>query len=224
MGTRTGSSSLPTPHAYWANGPDHHQPNTLQYQQLRINAAASEIARAKGERHLPGSYRLVTNDVYRARFLYAPLPIGAPIGTIPLMVPGGLVKSSNPPTSSDATSYGFPTTQALPGSTSQNPPIIRRPTPPVALGASKHTAAPTRFKSSYMVNHPAFHAPFAIVITTTDILPETKTIMSAPKTSRPETKTIMPAPKTRTPETKTTISTPKTSISTPETITYPSEN
>ena len=34
--------------AYWANGPDHHQPNTRQYQQLRINAAAREIARAKG--------------------------------------------------------------------------------------------------------------------------------------------------------------------------------
>ena len=60
-----------------ANGPDHHQPNTRQYQQLRINAAAREIARAKGERHLPGSYRLVTNDVYH--FLSAPLPIGASI-------------------------------------------------------------------------------------------------------------------------------------------------
>ena len=37
-----------------------------------------------------------------------------PFGSIPLMVPGGLVKSSNPPTSSDATSYGSSTTQALP--------------------------------------------------------------------------------------------------------------
>ena len=78
-----------------------------------------------------------------------------PFGSIPLMVPGGLVKSSNPPTSSDATSYGSLTTQALPRSTSQNPPIIRRSTPPVAPGTSKHTAAPTRFKASYMVNHPA---------------------------------------------------------------------
>ena len=65
--------------AYWAKGPDHHQPNTRQYQQLRINAAARELARAKGERYLPGSYRLVTADVYRARFLSAPLPIGASI-------------------------------------------------------------------------------------------------------------------------------------------------
>ena len=65
--------------AYWANGPDHHQPNTRQYQQLRINAAARDIARANGERHLPGSYRLVPNDVYRTRFLSAPLPIGASI-------------------------------------------------------------------------------------------------------------------------------------------------
>ena len=37
-----------------------------------------------------------------------------PFGSIPLMVPGGLVKSSNSPTSSDATSYGSSTTQALP--------------------------------------------------------------------------------------------------------------
>ena len=65
--------------AYWENGPDHHQPNTLQYQQLRINATAREIARTKGERHLPGSYRLVTNGVYRARFLSNPLPVGASI-------------------------------------------------------------------------------------------------------------------------------------------------
>ena len=65
--------------AYWADGPDHHQPNTRQYQQLRINAAACEIARANGERHLPGSYRLVPNDVYRTRFLSAPLPIGVSI-------------------------------------------------------------------------------------------------------------------------------------------------
>ena len=41
--------------AYRADGPDHHQPNTQQNQQLRINAAAREIARANGERHLPGS-------------------------------------------------------------------------------------------------------------------------------------------------------------------------
>ena len=37
-----------------------------------------------------------------------------PFGSIALMVPGGFVKSSNPPTSSDATLYGSSTTQALP--------------------------------------------------------------------------------------------------------------
>ena len=30
--------------AYWASGPDHHQPNIRQYQQMRMNAAAREIA------------------------------------------------------------------------------------------------------------------------------------------------------------------------------------
>ena len=37
-----------------------------------------------------------------------------PFGTIPLMIPGGLEKPSNPLMSSDATSYGSSTTQALP--------------------------------------------------------------------------------------------------------------
>ena len=63
--------------SYWATEHAQHQPNTRQYQQQRINAASHEIARSKGERHLPGSYRLLTDDVYRARFLSAPLSIGA---------------------------------------------------------------------------------------------------------------------------------------------------
>ena len=63
--------------SYWANEPAQPQPHTRKYQQQRINAASREIARSKGERHLLGSYRLPTDDVYRARFLSAPLPIGA---------------------------------------------------------------------------------------------------------------------------------------------------
>ena len=47
----------------WAAGPAQHQPHTRQYQQLRIAAAARKIARSKGERHLPGSYRLVADNV-----------------------------------------------------------------------------------------------------------------------------------------------------------------
>ena len=65
--------------AYWASSPDHRQPNTRQYQQLRTNAAAREIARAKGERCLPGAYHLVTTDVYRNRFAADPLPTGASV-------------------------------------------------------------------------------------------------------------------------------------------------
>ena len=64
---------------YRAAGPAQHQLHTRQYQQLRINAAAREIARTKEERHLPGSYRLVSDDVYRARFMSDPLPVGASI-------------------------------------------------------------------------------------------------------------------------------------------------
>ena len=65
--------------SYWAAGPAQHQPHSRQYQKLRINAAARELARAKGERHLPGSYRLIADDVYHAHFRTASLPIGASI-------------------------------------------------------------------------------------------------------------------------------------------------
>ena len=64
---------------YWAAGPIQHQPHTRQYQQLRINAAAREITCTKGERLLPGFYQLVSDDVYRARFMSDTLPIGASI-------------------------------------------------------------------------------------------------------------------------------------------------
>ena len=64
---------------YWAAGPAEHQPHTRQYQQLRINAAAREIARTKGECHLPGSYRRVSDDISRARFMSDPLPVVASI-------------------------------------------------------------------------------------------------------------------------------------------------
>ena len=49
--------------SHGAAGPAQHQPHTQQYQQLCINIAAREIARSEGERHLPGSYRLITDDV-----------------------------------------------------------------------------------------------------------------------------------------------------------------
>ena len=65
--------------SYWAAGPAQHQPHNRQYQQLRIDATAREIAHSKGEHHLPGSCRLVMNDIYRIRFLSAPLPIGASV-------------------------------------------------------------------------------------------------------------------------------------------------
>lgn len=52
--------------AYLASGPDHRQTNT-----------SCTSTPTKGERHLPGSYQLITADVYRARVLSAPLPIGA---------------------------------------------------------------------------------------------------------------------------------------------------
>ena len=65
--------------SYWASAPDQRQPHARQYQQMRISAAARELARAKGERHLPGSNHLVTADVYRSHFISAPLPIGASI-------------------------------------------------------------------------------------------------------------------------------------------------
>ena len=81
------ASSVPHGHENWISKPSDTSflpigrmvQTITNPQQLRINAATREIARPKGEHHLLGSYRLVTNDGYRARFLFAPLPIGASI-------------------------------------------------------------------------------------------------------------------------------------------------
>ena len=62
---------------YWAAGPAQYQSHTRQYHDLLICKAAHEIARRNDERYLPGLYRLITDDIYRACFLSAPLPIGA---------------------------------------------------------------------------------------------------------------------------------------------------
>ena len=70
--------------SYWAARPVQHQPHTRQYHQLRINAAVREIARSQGERHLPGSCRLVTPASYPPPYLLEP-----PYGTTLLAASGG---------------------------------------------------------------------------------------------------------------------------------------
>ena len=63
--------------SYWANTPSQHQPHTRQYQNMRIQAAARDLARTRRERHLPAPYSLVSEKVYRSRFLLTRLPTGA---------------------------------------------------------------------------------------------------------------------------------------------------
>ena len=53
---------------------------------------------------------------------------------------------------------------------------------PVAPGASKRTAAPTRFQASYMSNLPAFHALFPSLNHHGDTISATKTTISTPRT------------------------------------------
>ena len=75
--------------AFWASGPDHRQPNTRYYQQLRINATAREIARPKGDLYLPGSSRLVSSDVIVPTSPQPPFPLGPLSGITPSTAPGG---------------------------------------------------------------------------------------------------------------------------------------
>ena len=105
---------------------------------------------------LTGSSLLTSTEPVSSPPLHLSEP---PFGSIPSTVLGGLLRSSNPPTPSDDTSYDSSTTQVLSYSTSLIPPITRRFTLPVALGASKHMAALTRSKAYYMVNHLAFSRP-----------------------------------------------------------------
>ena len=98
-------ASRPKILAYWVSGPDHRQPDTRQYQQLRTNAAAREIVLAKDERYLPGAYRLVTAMFIVPAFsqpLYLP---GPPSGITPSTALGGWVKSNKLPTFPDVTLY-----------------------------------------------------------------------------------------------------------------------
>ena len=189
--------------AYWVDGPNHHQPNTRQYQQLRINAAARKIARANGERHLPSSYRLVPNDVYRTRFLSAPLPIGASIwyhsfdGSWWL---GKIKQSSNV--------HGRYVIRFL---DNPGPALIdlpesaynRRSTPLVALGASKHTAALTRSKASSMVKHLVLSALLTPMSTPKPRTSKIKIPTSPPTFSTSQTKVIISTTKSSTPGTTT---------------------
>ena len=98
--------------AYWANGPDHHQPNTRQYQQLTQPRARLPAPKVNATSRVPTD-SLLTTSIAPAFYPLLCL-LEPPFGTIPLMVSDGSVKSSNPPMSSDATSYGSSTTQALP--------------------------------------------------------------------------------------------------------------
>ena len=80
MGTRIGPPSLPPQNSRLLS--IRSEPPPTQHATIPTAAhhtASREIARAKGERYLPGAYRLVTADVYRAGFSTAPLPTGASV-------------------------------------------------------------------------------------------------------------------------------------------------
>ena len=132
--------------SYWAAGPAQHQPHTRHYQQLRVNVAASEIARSKGERHLPGSHSLITDDVYRARFLTAPLPFGASIWYHSFDGSLWLGKIKQTPRYLRTLRHKIPRqSRAPPWSNSRNRHITRHSTPLVAPGIYRLTDATTRF-------------------------------------------------------------------------------
>ena len=128
--------------------------NSCALTQPRANSPAL-MANATSQ-VLTGSSLLTSTEPVSSPPLYLSEP---PFGSIPSTVLGGLVRSSNPPTPSDDMLYDSSTTQVLSYSTSLIPPITRRFTPPVALGASKPMAALTRSKVFYMLIPSRFHAP-----------------------------------------------------------------
>ena len=151
------------------------------------------------------------------RCLSCSLPIRSPnywslpSGTTPLMVSGDLVKTRNHPTSSNATSYGSSTTQVPPWSNSQNR-LIRRPfTPLVALGASRLTSDPTRFKASYTANLPLLPPPVAPPFFSRLL----RFAVSTPRIAMPTPRIAISTP-------RTAMSTPRTAISTPPSPCSPS--
>ena len=161
---------------------------------------------------LTGWSLMTSTEPVSSPLLYLSEP---PFATIPSTVLGGLVRSSNPPTPSDGTSYDSSTAQVLSYSTSLNPPITRRFTPPVAPGASKYMAAPTRSKASYMVNCLAFPRPPPF---SAPVASSARNCHTPPRSYAELTKTRPPPLETSAFKTKTLISTPKITISTPKSI------
>ena len=119
-----------------------------------------------------------------------------PVYKIHFMASGGLVKTSNHPTSWDATSYDPSTIQAPFSSTSKNLPKIWLSTLSGAPGASKHPATPTRFETSYMESHLAFYFPLSpcIIMTLLYVRP-TLLCISTPRTMISTTSTAISRPK-----------------------------
>ena len=135
--------------------------------QRKVPTTAREIARTKGERHLPGSYRLVPDDAYCARFMANLYPLEPPSGTTPLTFPGGWVRLSSHTMTADATSSGSSTTPTPPSSHSPDPPITRPCTPLAAPGASKLAGDLTRYRVYCMANLHDGHMPaFRDIIST----------------------------------------------------------
>ena len=128
---------------------------------------------------------------------YPPLyELKPPAYIIHFMFSGDLVKTSNHPTSWDATSYGLSTIQAPSSSASKHLPKVSLSTPSGTPGASKHPATPIRFEASYMENHLAFHFPLSpcIIMTPLYVRP-TLLCTSTPRTMISKTSTAISTPK-----------------------------
>ena len=62
---------------YWAGTPNQHRQTNRRYRAMRVGAAMRELARVKGDRHLPSGYSLVPRSTWDRRFAATALPVGA---------------------------------------------------------------------------------------------------------------------------------------------------
>ena len=82
---------------YWSGVPDQHRGTNRLYRQMRIGAAARELARNKGEPSPSPGYDDVSRDLWLRRLRYSPLPAGPTSGTRRATPCGGSEKSPGPP-------------------------------------------------------------------------------------------------------------------------------
>ena len=138
---------------YWLGTPDQHRQTNRLYRQMRIGAAARELARMTGARITSPGYGLVPHRVWSDRFKNRVLPVGAHLwykAQDALWWLGKISKSPNIRLLRTPSSCASSTTRGRSKSTSPRSSTLPPWTPSADRGASSFTVV-VRFGADFCV-------------------------------------------------------------------------